>query len=235
MLRCGQEAVGFTAEWVCAALTGRLRERLRCDLLPEKVTMADSDPQAKVPRRSAGCAQHRGCRRGRRAFDASNPLSRGPQPPISDEERSGVSSTDMEPDVAVGVGESRGGRAEDQAPDDDVSSPHPQLVHHARPWPAPQRPRHSGTGGGRAGPGAALNYPLVTGSTHGPGLSGNTNSRYAHRVPPRAGQGSRGRLTDPAAGIAAVVEAARVARRVVMSGGRRGRVMRSPCELRVAS
>jgi hypothetical protein len=87
--------------------------------------MAESDRQANVPpyddQRGAPSAE--GAEGVRKAFDASNAPEPGAAPPVSDEERSGVSATDMEPDAALGVGESRGGRAEDQAPDrDDVGT-----------------------------------------------------------------------------------------------------------------
>ncbi|WP_232664586.1 hypothetical protein [Pseudonocardia sp. TRM90224] len=58
-----------------------------------------------------------------KAFDAPNAPEPGAAPEVSDEERGGVSATDTEPEPALGVGESRGGRAEDQAPDrDDVDT-----------------------------------------------------------------------------------------------------------------
>lgn len=53
----------------------------------------------------------------RKAFDASNAPEPGPDGPISDEERKGMSSTEMNPEPPLGVGKSRGGRAEEQAPD----------------------------------------------------------------------------------------------------------------------
>lgn len=56
-----------------------------------------------------------------KAFDARNAPEPGPDRPISDEERAGTSPVDLNPEPALGVGTSRGGRAEDQAPDrDDV-------------------------------------------------------------------------------------------------------------------
>lgn len=51
------------------------------------------------------------------AYDASNAPEPGPEPAVSDQERDGVSSTDMNPEPALGVGKSSGGRAEDLAPD----------------------------------------------------------------------------------------------------------------------
>jgi hypothetical protein len=54
-----------------------------------------------------------------KAFDASDAPDPGPQPPVSDEERHGMSPTDTDPEPPLGVGVSRGGRAEDQAPDTD--------------------------------------------------------------------------------------------------------------------
>jgi hypothetical protein len=60
------------------------------------------------------------------AFDASNAPEPGPEPVTSQEELSGVSSTDMNPEPALGVGRSHGGRAEEQAPDrDDVDTKGP--------------------------------------------------------------------------------------------------------------
>lgn len=60
------------------------------------------------------------------AFDASNAPAPGPRPPVSDEERSGVSSTDVEPEPALGVGRSTRRSAEDVAPDrDDVDEKGP--------------------------------------------------------------------------------------------------------------
>ena len=41
----------------------------------------------------------------------------GPEPPVSDEERDGVPGTEMNPEPALGVGKSSGGRAEDLVPD----------------------------------------------------------------------------------------------------------------------
>ena len=51
------------------------------------------------------------------AYDASNAPEPGPPPPVSDAERGGLSSTDIDPEPALGVGRSRGGRAEERAPD----------------------------------------------------------------------------------------------------------------------
>jgi len=53
------------------------------------------------------------------AFDAANAPEAGPEPPVSDEERRGMSATDVDPEPPLGVGVSRGGRAEDLAPDRD--------------------------------------------------------------------------------------------------------------------
>lgn len=58
-----------------------------------------------------------------KAYDASNAPEPGPDPAVSAEERDGVSATDTSPEPALGVGVSRGGRGEDQAPDrDDVGT-----------------------------------------------------------------------------------------------------------------
>jgi hypothetical protein len=51
------------------------------------------------------------------AYDASNAPVPGPKTPLSDQERDGVSGTEMNPEPALGVGKSSGGRAEDLAPD----------------------------------------------------------------------------------------------------------------------
>ncbi|HWM06019.1 MAG TPA: hypothetical protein VNP92_27060 [Actinophytocola sp.] len=53
------------------------------------------------------------------AFDAANAPEPGPEPPVSDEERRGMSAADVDPEPPLGVGVSRGGRAEDLAPDRD--------------------------------------------------------------------------------------------------------------------
>jgi hypothetical protein len=55
--------------------------------------------------------------RSHKAFDADNAPSPGPAVPVSDEERTGTSSTDIDPEPALDVGESTGRRAEDIAPD----------------------------------------------------------------------------------------------------------------------
>ena len=55
--------------------------------------------------------------RSHKAFDADNAPPPGPAVPVSDEERTGTSSTDMDPEPALGVGESTGRRAEAIAPD----------------------------------------------------------------------------------------------------------------------
>jgi len=55
--------------------------------------------------------------RTHKAFDASNAPEPGKPPPISEEEVTGTSSTDMDPEPALGVGTSTGRRAEDIAPD----------------------------------------------------------------------------------------------------------------------
>ncbi len=55
--------------------------------------------------------------RSHKAFDADNAPPPGPAVPVSDEERTGTSATDMNPEPALGVGESTGRRAEDIAPD----------------------------------------------------------------------------------------------------------------------
>lgn len=52
-----------------------------------------------------------------KAYDASNAPAPGSEPAVSDEERDGVSGTEVDPEPALGVGKSSGGRAEDLAPD----------------------------------------------------------------------------------------------------------------------
>jgi len=52
-----------------------------------------------------------------RAFDASNAPPPDPNVPVSKEELQGMSSTEMNPVGPLGVGQSRGGRGEDLAPD----------------------------------------------------------------------------------------------------------------------
>ena len=54
--------------------------------------------------------------RSHKAFDADNAPAPGPAVPVSDAERTGTSSTDMNPEPALGVGRSTGRRAEDIAP-----------------------------------------------------------------------------------------------------------------------
>ena len=57
------------------------------------------------------------------AYDASNAPAPGPEPVVSDEERDGVTGTELEPEPALGVGKSTRSSAEDQAPDrDDVDT-----------------------------------------------------------------------------------------------------------------
>lgn len=58
----------------------------------------------------------------RKAFDASNAPKPGPTPVVSDEERDGVTGTEMEPEPALGVGKSSSSGAEEQAPDRDVAT-----------------------------------------------------------------------------------------------------------------
>ncbi len=52
-----------------------------------------------------------------KAFDASNAPGPGPTPSVSDEERDGVSGTEVNPEPALGVGESQRARGEDFASD----------------------------------------------------------------------------------------------------------------------
>lgn len=58
-----------------------------------------------------------------KAFDATNAPAPEGGIPVTEEERKGVSSTEMDPEGPHGVGVSRGGRGEDQARDrDDVDT-----------------------------------------------------------------------------------------------------------------
>jgi hypothetical protein len=51
------------------------------------------------------------------AYDASNAPDPGPPPPVSEQDRTGMSATETDPEPPLGVGRSHGGRAEDLAPD----------------------------------------------------------------------------------------------------------------------
>ncbi len=53
----------------------------------------------------------------RKSFDASNAPKPGPAPIVSEEERNGVSGTELDPEPALGVGKSTSKGAEEQAPD----------------------------------------------------------------------------------------------------------------------
>lgn len=62
----------------------------------------------------------------RKSFDADNAPEPGPALPITDEEREGMSGTEMEPEPALGVGESQSRGGEEIAPDrDDVGTKGP--------------------------------------------------------------------------------------------------------------
>lgn len=52
-----------------------------------------------------------------KAYDASNAPAPDAPPPVTQEEREGMSATDVEPDAPLGVGESDAKGAEEQAPD----------------------------------------------------------------------------------------------------------------------
>lgn len=80
---------------------------------PPRDPVAENE-RAKTTTNSAGQAEGT-----RKAFDARNAPEPGPDRPISDEEQAGTSPVDMNPEPALDVGNSRGGRAEDQAPDRD--------------------------------------------------------------------------------------------------------------------
>lgn len=75
------------------------------------------EPQVPVPPYRELKGDERGENTAVKAYDASNAPEPGPEPPVSDEERDGVTGTEVDPEPALGVGESRGGRAEDLAPD----------------------------------------------------------------------------------------------------------------------
>lgn len=64
-----------------------------------------------------GAASAEGTEGVRKAFDATNAPKPGDPAPVTDEERKGTSSTDMEPEPALGVGTSNSKGAEEQAPD----------------------------------------------------------------------------------------------------------------------
>lgn len=58
-----------------------------------------------------------------KAYDADAAAAPGSGAAVSDEERAGMSGTETDPEPPLGVGRSRGGRAEDTAPDrDDVGT-----------------------------------------------------------------------------------------------------------------
>jgi hypothetical protein len=62
----------------------------------------------------------------RKAFDASNAGEPGPPPPVSDEERRGMSATETNPKPPLGVGEKHGKGGEELAPDrEDVDTKGP--------------------------------------------------------------------------------------------------------------
>jgi hypothetical protein len=71
-----------------------------------------------------------------KAFDASNAPEPGPTPPVSDEERDGVSGTEVNPEPALGVGKSHRARGEDFASDnpDGVGTKGPSQ----RPYGTPE-------------------------------------------------------------------------------------------------
>ena len=86
---------------------------------------AADEPQGLVPPYDdlRGEDTGEGAEGARKAFDARNAGAPGPPPPVSEQERTGMSSTETNPEPPLGVGESRGGRAEDLAPDrDDVGT-----------------------------------------------------------------------------------------------------------------
>lgn len=90
---------------------------------PEYSTAGEVQADIMPHDEERGAPSAEGAEGVRKAFDASNAPEPGADPPVSDEEQGGTSSTDMEPEPALGVGESRGGRAEDLAPDrDDVGT-----------------------------------------------------------------------------------------------------------------
>jgi hypothetical protein len=92
---------------------------------PATGTAADDEPQGLVPPYDElrGENTGEGAEGVRKAFDADNAVPPGPPPPVSDEERHGMSATDPDPEPPLGVGRSRGSRAEDLAPDrDDVAT-----------------------------------------------------------------------------------------------------------------
>jgi hypothetical protein len=77
------------------------------------------EPQVPVPPYDElrGENSGEGAEGARKAFDADNAGEPGPPPPLSDEERTGMSATEMNPEPPLGVGKSRGARGEELAPD----------------------------------------------------------------------------------------------------------------------
>lgn len=77
------------------------------------------EPQAPVPPYDElrGENSGEGAEGVRKAFDADNAPDPGPAPPVSDEERDGMSATEMNPEPPLGVGKSTTQSAEDLAPD----------------------------------------------------------------------------------------------------------------------
>jgi hypothetical protein len=86
---------------------------------------APGDPQVPTPPYDElrGENSGEGAEGTRKAFDASNAGAPGPPPPVSDEERSGMSATETSPEPPLGVGEKHGKGGEEIAPDrDDVDA-----------------------------------------------------------------------------------------------------------------
>lgn len=105
-------------------------------------------PQVPVPpydeQRGANAGE--GAEGARKAFDADNAPAPGGAAPVSEQERARMSSTDTDPQPVRGVGGSRGGRAEDLAPDrDDVGTKGPA----ARPVGRAAEDDLDGVGDGR--------------------------------------------------------------------------------------
>ena len=78
------------------------------------------EPQVAVPPYNQGENRDEGAEGVRKSFDASNAPEPGPAPAVSDEERDGVSGTEIDPEPALGVGKSSTAGAEEQAPDRDM-------------------------------------------------------------------------------------------------------------------
>lgn len=90
------------------------------------------EPQVPVPPYTEMRGEATGENVASKAFDASNAPEPGPEPLVSDEERDGVSGTELDPEPALGVGKSRRRSGEDLAPDSDGATKGPAQRPHGR-------------------------------------------------------------------------------------------------------